>query len=226
MRTLLLTLCTAFTAFACADAPKQPVNPEPYVKDLPLIYIQGFMKKYPLGNNYKVKKIHVRGMCFELEDGSLWEVQPLGPQSRSFFEQKQHFKFDFVEDLVKKWEPGDQLTFFQRRADVEELMVYNATRDQLIDVTPFLPPVDPSLTLQSIDHEAKSVVLSDGSKWEFKTFDSEYQWEAGDPILIAKPSPWTNRNAPYVLINLCACRCDSTVEHIHPNRLATYPVKG
>jgi|GEM_PF-5424465 len=225
MRILLLTLCTAVTAFAFADAPKQPANPEPYIKELPLIYIQGFMKKNPIGNNYKLGKILLNGKCIELVDGSVWEIQPLGPQARSFYEQKKKFKFSFVEDLVKDWQPGDGLTFFQRRDDVEELMVYNSTRDQLIDVTPFMQPTEPAATLSSIDPATGTILLSNGTKWEFKKFASIYEWEAGDPILVAKPSPWSKQTAPYILINTCACRCDATSRHIHPNRQPAYPAK-
>lgn len=226
MRTFLLTLCTVATAFAFADAPKPSDIPEKYVKDIPLVYIKGYMKKFPAGNDYKVKGIHARGMLFELEDGSMWEVQPLGPQSRSFYEQKKPaVHFDFVEELVKKWKAGDTLTFFQRRTDVESIMVYNATRDQLIDATPFLPPTEVALTLSALDKEKTELQLSDGSKWEFKSFVAQYEWAVGDPILIAKPSPWAIPGAPYVLINMCACRCDSTVEHIHPNRQPVYPYR-
>lgn len=225
MRTLLLTFCMAMTAFAYGDAPKQATSPEPYIKDLPLIYLQGYMKKFPRGNNYQVKAAHVRGLCFELEDGSLFRVHPLGPQSRSFYNQKKR-PVAYVEDLVKEWQPGDTVTFFQRREDVKQLMVYNATRDQLIDVTPFAAPESAYLTLSSFDKDSGEVILSDGSKWESKKFAPNYEWEAGDPILIAKTSPWAPpRGAPYVLINMCACRCDSTVRHIHPNRQPVYPAK-
>ena len=225
MRTLLLTLCTAAAAFAYADAPKQMAKPEPYMKDMPLVYLQGYKKKFPAGNNYIVKKAHVRGLCFELEDGSLWRVHPLGPQSRSFFEQKKR-SVPYVEDLVKHWKQGDAVTFFQRREDVKQLMVYNATRDELIDVTPFAAPEVPGLTVASLDPNTGDIYLSDGSKWECKKYAPEYEWEVGDPIVIAKRSPWVIPGAPYVLINMCACRCDSTVRHIHPNRQAVYPARN
>lgn len=213
MHVLLALLCTMFTTFAFAHSPKQLESP----KNISMILLKERMQKYPRGNDYKVKKIHARGMLFELEDGSMWQVQPLGPESRSFHEQKNGgIHFHFVEDLVKKWKKGDRVAFFQRQEDLEELMIYNATKDELIDATPFLSPHKSALKLVTL--KKKELSLDDGSKWKFNAFSPKYEWEAGDQILIAKPSPWEQSSAPYLLINLCACRCDATVRHIHPNR--------
>ena len=112
---------------------------------------------------YAFKKSHLRGTFFELEDGSLWELCEVGPETKSFYATRQpKVEFDFVEEIVDHWQQGDEL-IFHKVADRDSLLVYNVTRDQLFDVEPFLPSLEPKLSIANIDKGAKQIVLSDNS---------------------------------------------------------------
>lgn len=180
---------------------------------------------------YILGQVRLRGMIVELLDGTMWEVQPLGPETTSFYALRDpSLKFDFVEDVVRKWKPGERLIFHkvankqQSEEDREQVMVYNIDRDQLFDIAAFLPPEEPSLTILGIDEEQNNIILSDGSTWNFDKLCTCQAWRKGNPILIAKNTPWRS-NHTHLLINLSICDCDSTVEHIHPNRLGVRRVK-
>jgi hypothetical protein len=166
----------------------------------------------------QLKTVHVRGMVIELEDGSLWEIEELGPETKSFYApQGESLPFDFAEEWVVQWQPGEKL-IFHKMSDREPLLIYNIDKNHLFDFSPFLPPIEPSLYVVKFDEINKVVVLSDHSVWGFNNFSGSQEWSFGDPIVVAKNSVLDSTSS-YVLLNLCACFCDATVEHIHPNRL-------
>lgn len=183
---------------------------------------------------YQIGKIHCRGMIIELVDGTQWKVEPIGQESSSFYKQrKPPLAFDFVENAVQDWLPGERLIFHKVTnkyttqlldkmnliEDHEHILVYNLDRDQLFDVSSFLPPLDPLLTLSFIDRGQKLITLSDGSTWRFDhSIDCPLSWDKGDPIMVAKNTPWRKKHT-HLLLNIGVCKCDSTVEHIHPNRI-------
>ena len=167
---------------------------------------------------YELKKAHLRGTYFETEDGILWELCEVGPETKSFYATREpKVEFDFVEEVVEKWEQGDVL-IFHKVADRDSFLVYNVTRDHLFDVEPYLPSLDSKLSVANIDIDAKKIVLSDNSIWIAEDFCGCKNWKVGDPIAVAKDTPWRSKNT-HILVNLCTCECDATVEHIHPNRL-------
>ncbi len=173
---------------------------------------------------YAFKKAHLRGTFFELEDGSLWELCEVGPETKSFYATRQpKVEFDFVEEIVDQWQQGDEL-IFHKVADRDSLLIYNVTRDQLFDVEPFLPSLEPKLSIANIDKGAKQIVLSDNSIWQIECFCECKNWKVGDPMAVAKDTPWRSTNT-HILINLCTCECDSTVEHIHPQRIGVVRVQ-
>lgn len=180
---------------------------------------------------YSVGQVRSRGMILELPDGSQWLVEPLGKEATSFWAQKSpELPFDFIENQVKKWRPGEKIIFHKVCNNVSEddeklkLLVYNVDRDQLFDVKTFLPPVEPSLTLVNVDPNQKTLELSDGSIWQFAKMCTCQEWQKGDPIIVAKNTPWRSKNT-HILANLSICECDSTVEHIHANTLGVIRIK-
>src|SRR5262245_52347601 len=88
---------------------------------------------------YHLKKSHLRGTFIELEDGSLWQLCEVSPETKSFYATREpKLEFDFVEEIVDQWNQHDEL-IFHKVANRDSLLVYNVTRDQLFDVEPFLP---------------------------------------------------------------------------------------
>lgn len=227
MKRLIVMSLLLCTAFAWGDAPKEKEPVRKIAFSRMHAAIQGAADTFEIAQLFHTTQVH--GMCIQLDDGSFWEVEEMGPESLYFYQQRKPvMEFDFVEDITKTWSPGDKLYFIQRAPKKEEFLVYNATRKHLFDATPMHPPVEPSLTLSALDLEKGQIKLSDGSEWTFKgKFAPEYEWKVGDPILIAFENPWlkTAANAPYVLVNMCACRCDATVKHIHPNRQPAWRVE-
>jgi hypothetical protein len=167
---------------------------------------------------YTVKAIHLGGYYLELEDGSLWRVEELSPEAKSFYTNSHPSKEGiFVENIVASWEPGEQL-IFHKVIDRETILIYNIDRDQLFDFVPLSPPKYDSITLTWIDLWDKVVGLSDGSMWNLCQCKN---WKEGDPILVAKDTPWTGTNT-HILINLKYCDCYATSGHIHPNRVGVH----
>lgn len=173
---------------------------------------------------YEISEVRERGMIIELSDGSVWCVAEMSPETTEFYDQlDSDFSFRFVENVVSSWSSGDVIVMY-RFSDSEPLIMFNADREQLFDVTPFLPPIESPLAIKSINAEFNSVTLTDGSVWHYDRFAADQDWEAGDSIVVARNAPWI-ADYTHVLINVCACRCDATVEHIHPNRLSVIPIK-
>jgi|688.fasta_scaffold16465_2 hypothetical protein len=168
---------------------------------------------------YSIKKIHGRGKIIELYDGSQWKVEPLGPESESYYLQRPELAgFEFVEDLTKKWKPDEQL-IFHKISNRESLLIYHLERQLLLDVTPFLSPISPHLTVTDIDLEKKLIVLSDQSVWTSPfLYPGTLDWEIADPVLIAKNTPWRGSNT-HILVNLSLSQANITVEQIPINRL-------
>jgi hypothetical protein len=161
-------------------------------------------------------------MIIELQDGSLWQVEEMTPESKSFFAQRNpEVDFKFVEELVENWQPDDNL-IFHKLVERESLLIYNMDRDMLIDAVPLLPPLEPMLKIEMIDWGSRQIILNDHSIWSFTRLCKCKNWKKDDPILVAKNTPWGS-GISYVLINLSPCICDSKVEHIHPSRLEAMP---
>lgn len=164
---------------------------------------------------YTVKSIQLGGYYIELEDGSVWRVEELGPEAASFYRLYQNTKIDFVENIVADWQPGERL-IFHKVIDRESLLIYNLDRDQLFDVTPLSPPKENYLKLESIDFSVGIIKLSDGSSWKGKICSCK-GWKSGNPILVVKNTPWDQYNT-HMLVNLKYCECTATSGHIHPDR--------
>ncbi len=163
---------------------------------------------------YSLKTIHVRGMVIELFDRSLWEVCEMTPESASFYQKPENaLEFEYVNDLMSTWEEGDHL-IFHRVSPRDSLLVYNKDKNQLLDVKPFLPPLEPLLMIVNIDKESKLIQLSDDSIWKYNCNCAFAGWKIQDPILIARNTPWIGAEG-YVLINLLACECENALQHIH-----------
>lgn len=179
---------------------------------------------------YSLEKVHFKGHFLELEDGSVWQIEELSSESKSFYaNQTEPVEVKFVEELVEEWQPGEQL-IFHKIFDREYLLAYNVNRNLLINVTPLLPPSKESaLRIANIDQKLHLLTLSDGSVWEFYHLCPCRKWQAGNPIIVAKntPLPWgLFSDDTHLLINLHPCECDATVQHIHPNRLGVKQVSG
>lgn len=173
---------------------------------------------------YTLNSTHLGGYFIELEDGSVWSVEEMESEAKSFYKDK-GISIDhvFVEDLVLSWEPGEHL-IFHKLVDRETLLVYNIERDQLLDFAPVSPPKYSSLIITSIDLNAHLIILSDGSQWT-ATLCPCQQWKINDPILVAKDhsflgqSLFKDRANTHILVNLKYCECEATKGHIHPNRI-------
>ncbi len=125
--------------------------------------------------------------------------------------------YQFATEFIQEWKPGETLIFHCYTAK-EPLLVYNVERNQLMDFKPLLPALQPTLTVSSLHLEDNSVTLSDGSIWlAYPTDKDNPAWKIGDPVLVAKA--YAGESDTHVLINMSPCVCESTVEHIHPNRM-------
>jgi hypothetical protein len=172
---------------------------------------------------YTIKDIHLGGYFIELQDGSKWQVQELNYEANSFYADKEDsFEFEYVENVVIAWEPGERL-IFHKVVDRESVLVYNIDRDQVFDFAPFSPPLSESIKIAALDYNQKIISLSDGSQWIFGKLCTCKSWKQGDPIVIAKDHPWSTKNT-HILINLKYCECAATSGHIHPNRLGVQRV--
>ncbi len=158
-------------------------------------------------------------MMIELEDGTFWLLKEASDETKNYnllvYEGP---PYQFATEFVKESKSGETLIFHCYTAQ-EALLVYNVERNQLIDFEPLLPAIKPTLTVSSLYLEEDSVTLSDGSTWLAYSSDKNApEWNVGDPILIAKAYPDV-KGYTDVLINMLPCVCESTVEHIHPNRM-------
>lgn len=170
---------------------------------------------------YSLQATHLRGRFIELNDGSIWQVEEQGRETKAFYESREEpIEISFMENLVNAWQPGEKL-IFHKVFNGENLLVYNLDRDLLIDVAPFLPPYsENSLIIAAIDFNQHLLTLSDGSVWEFNHLCRCKKWKVGNPILVVKNTAWNFwPEKTHVLVNLIPCECEATVEHIHPNHL-------
>ncbi len=166
----------------------------------------------------------------ELSDGSLWKIAEAGPETLGFSREE----IDFcANQIIGTWKPGDTIVVHKVTDrmvddDDETILFYNETQQQLFDFVPFLPPLRPQLKVVNVDFDNKVISLSDNSVWKFKKYCSCEDWEVGDPILVAKDTPWENvwsTTNTHMIINLASCECDSTVEHIHTKRVGAVRVQ-
>lgn len=178
---------------------------------------------------YEIRNTPLEGRFIELEDGSYWQIEPLGYESSSFYRNyKDVLEIGFIEELVDLWQPGEML-IFHKITDKEingrdRFLVYNLDRDLLVDVTPLAPPKYYCLTLSEIDTENKLIFLSDSSVWLYNNWDKAGTWYPGDPILVAKDTPWISEHT-HVLVNMEFCNCSGTVGHIHRNRISVNKIQ-
>lgn len=175
---------------------------------------------------YVLKKVPLDGRFIELEDGSFWQIEQLGPESTSFYRNyKDVLEIGFIEELVDLWQPGEMLIFHKitdREINHRDgFLVYNIDRDLLVDVTSLSSPIYHCLTVSEIDTENNLILLSDSSVWQYSQGDNcvVEAWYAGDPILMAKDTPWRS-NHTHVLVNMDYCDCSTTMGHIHRNRVS------
>ncbi len=174
---------------------------------------------------YELQYVPLAGRFIELEDGSVWKIEPLGPESTSFYkEYKDVLEVGFIEELVDLWQPGERLIFHKitdrEIHESDEFLVYNLDRDLLVDVTILSPPIYYCLTLSEVDEDNQLIVLSDSSIWHYDNWDkASDHWFCGDPILVAKDNPWRSDHT-HVLVNLQYCNCSTTLGHIHRNRVS------
>jgi hypothetical protein len=173
---------------------------------------------------YELKHTHLNGRYIELMDGSIWEIEPLGPESSSFYRHyKDVYEIGYIEELVDLWQPGELLIFHKitdKYIDHKDgFLVYNVNRDLLVDVTVLSPPIYYSLSISEIDTVNKLILLSDSSVWQYNDWDKAGIWYPGDAIVVAKDTPWISHHT-HVLVNLEYCDCDATVGHIHRNRIS------
>jgi hypothetical protein len=173
---------------------------------------------------YQLNQTHLNGRYIELMDGSIWEIEPLGPESTSFYRHyKNVYEVGYIEELVDLWQPGE-LLIFHKIADKyidhkDGFLVYNVDRDLLVDVTVLSPPIYCSLTVSEIDTVNQLILLSDSSVWQYNNWDKAGIWYPGDSILVAKDTPWRSDHT-HVLINMEYCDCEATMGHIHRNRIS------
>lgn len=173
---------------------------------------------------YSIKSIHLGGYFVELEDGSVWRVEELGPETKSFYKATAFpIEEQYVENLVANWQPGERL-IFHKVIDRETILIYNIDRDQLFDFVPFSPPKYETINVASIDLWNKTLSLTNGTSWKFTSLCSCKKWKVGDPVLIAKDTPWSKINT-HILINLKYCECEATSGHIHPNRVGVHRIE-
>ena len=169
--------------------------------------------------NHQLHAVHVRGMVIELEDGTLWIQKDASEETKNYnllvYGKR---PYQFATEFIQEWKPGDTL-IFHCYTDKEALLVYNVERSQLLDFKPLLPALQRTLAVSSLHLEDNSVTLSDGSTWLAYSVDKDKpEWEVGDPVLVAKAYSG-QEDYTHVLINMHPCVCESTVEHIHPNRM-------
>lgn len=215
MRRLILSLflITNSAAWATGTPDNQP---QVVIPVTPLTDLADF------DYSYTINQMHLRGMFIELTDGTLWEVAEMGPESKIFFANREvPLEFDYVEDLTVNWQPGESL-IFHKLSYSDAVLVYNVDRDQLFNVTPFLPPLQASTAIAFLDPINQIIGLNDNSLWQYSQMTPSQEWFQDQPVVVAKSSPWNGLNT-HVLINLCTCFCDSTVEHIHPNQIGVNP---
>lgn len=173
---------------------------------------------------YQIQSRDTSRGVLELTDGSLWQVAPMADETQSFY-----YQFYALEStmnplqLFALWDEGDTL-IFHKLVDRPTLIAYNVTKDRVLDVLPVSSPTTPALTIVSInntndisysysyDHKNnrldqyqsnnwKTVIaLSDGSVFEGNPSKPLVAWVVGDPIHIAKDSPWWSSNT-HILMN-------------------------
>jgi hypothetical protein len=167
---------------------------------------------------YKLKSPLLRGHFIELDDGSIWQIEEQSPDTKAFYTSHPQIT-RYNEDIVTLWQAGERL-IFHKVVDRESLLIYNLDRDLLFDVAPFLPPSseDTYLAIAEMDFIKRLLTLTDGTVWNFDALCKCNNWKTGDPIVVAKNTPW-RADHTHILINLYPCECGSTVAHIHPNRL-------
>ena len=167
---------------------------------------------------YSLKKGCAKGKIIELNDGSLWQVEPQGAESSSFYSQLfRPLKFESVDEITRHWKRGE-LLIFHKITNTSSYLVYNIDRELVVDVTPYSPPTQAAYAIASIDYEQKTIALSDRSVWIFDLLFPSDNWEIGDPILIAKDTPWRGNNT-HILVNLSPFLNQAGVEYIPTNRL-------
>ena len=144
------------------------------------------------GYSYTVQTIDHDRMTLTLEDGFLWHVQPMSATVTNFY----NGQTDSPQNILALWQPQDVLFF--HRVLGKDLIVYNATRDLLLDVTPIKNPTAQQSVL--VNTEKKKyydqikqltcwdvlIIVSDGSIWNSTLFHSPVIgiWGLNDPIRV------------------------------------------
>ena len=90
----------------------------------------------------------------ELEDGSIWQIANMTDESKSFYEQK-GVAIQAL-DAFLFWQVQDVL-IFHKLTNRSSMLVYNASRDQLLDVIPISGPKYPQLQIASIQNSSVMV---------------------------------------------------------------------
>lgn len=169
---------------------------------------------------------HMTG-TFELADGSIWHVEPMLSETKSFYKHKgMKLRDPLHAKLFGSWQPEDVL-IFHKVSNQNSVLVYNVNRDQLLDVWVVSGPKYQTLQISSAqntsvvtdrykwDETAQRyindpktdwytvIVLNDGSVWQAKVSGPVLSWQPGDPIHVLKDTPYWSNNT-HILVNMKA----------------------
>ena len=215
----ILLICFSCVAFSSLYATTLPLKTGRYIIDrYRNVEIDRF--DYP----YQIHYIDHDNGSLQLADGSSWQVVPMNEEAKSFYEMKQPITTAlFPGTIFDLWQTGDIL-IFHKVVNRSSLLAYNATKDLLLDIQPIAAPTNSDLKIASItntndikysysynkktnsleqyqDNNWRTViVLTDGSVWEGNPGKALLSWIAGDPIHVAKDTPWWSSNT-HILMN-------------------------
>jgi len=169
---ILTTLAICFSFFCKSYATEQ--------EDMPQMY-------YPI-YCHQLVAFTCLGDEVEIEDSSLWEVNPADSHK------------------VFLWSSKDPLVFYPERNIFSNYnyKVKNLSTKEIVDLNLKKAPLDTENTLKivSLDYENNEVELSDESTWKVNLRDTNYKdWLVGDFIIVGLNETSIFSSDKFILIN-------------------------
>lgn len=220
----LALYCMCLLSFCALDATTIPLKTGNWIFDR---YRNVALDEFDY--SYDIKRADHEQDMLELQDGSLWHVEPMYDETISFYKQKYPQENTLhMPSLFTEWQEGD-IVIFHQVVNRPTLIAYNVTRDRLLDMMPVRAPLEPMLTIASINNTSDVsyrynysektghidrrkvvkkyafIVLSDGSRWEGRPKKALRNWVEGDPVHIVKNTPYSGAKT-HILMHFTATK--------------------
>jgi len=174
---ILITLAVCLSFFGKSYSNEQ--------ESTPLIYYSPYC--------HQLTAFECTGSEIELEDGSVWEVNPTDSHKIFLFSSKDPLVIYPVKNIFSSY-----------NYKVKNLSNKESESSEFIEINIKKASIDTlnSLKIASLDLENSEVMLSDESVWKINQWDTNHRdWFVGDFVLVGLNDPGIFSSEKFILIN-------------------------